>query len=69
MSALVVALAMGLLILLDPRTQEYWGGRVGDLMAWPGSARSSDGKAQTPPKALGRGRRGGGVRGSFRELS
>ncbi len=34
MSALVVALAMGLLILLDPRTQEYWGGRVGDLMAW-----------------------------------
>ena len=34
MSALVVALAMGLLILVDPRTQEYWSGRLGDLMAW-----------------------------------
>ncbi len=34
MSALVVALAMGLLILVDPRTQSYWGGRLGDLLAW-----------------------------------
>ena len=34
MSALVVALSMGLLILIDPRTQEYWSGRLGDLLAW-----------------------------------
>ncbi len=34
MSALVVALAMGLLVLVDPRTQQYWGGRLGDLLAW-----------------------------------
>ena len=33
MSALVVALAMGLLVLIDPRTQEYWSGRLGDLFA------------------------------------
>ena len=33
MSALVVALAMGLLILLDPRTQDYWGGRLAGLTA------------------------------------
>ena len=34
MSALVVVLSMGLLILVDPRTQDYWGGRLGDLLAW-----------------------------------
>ena len=34
MSAVVVALSMGLLILIDPRTQEYWSGRLGDLLAW-----------------------------------
>ena len=34
MSALVVALSMGLLILIDPRTQDYWGGRLGELLAW-----------------------------------
>ena len=34
MSALVVAIAMGLLILVDPRTQEYWGGRLGALVGW-----------------------------------
>lgn len=33
MSALVVMIAMGLLILVDPRTQAYWGGRLGDLLA------------------------------------
>jgi hypothetical protein len=33
MSALVVALSMGLLILVDPRTQEYWSGRLGELAA------------------------------------
>ena len=33
MSALVVALAMGLLVLIDPRTQEYWSGRLGELFA------------------------------------
>lgn len=33
MSGLVVVIAMGLLILLDPRTQAYWGGRLGDLLA------------------------------------
>ncbi len=34
MSAFVVALAMGLLVLVDPRTQEYWSGRLGGLVAW-----------------------------------
>ena len=34
MSAFVVALAMGLLVLVDPRTQEYWSGRLGGLLAW-----------------------------------
>lgn len=33
MTALVVALAMGLLVLVDPRTQEYWSGRFGELLA------------------------------------
>lgn len=33
MSAVVVALAMGLLVLIDPRTQEYWSGRLGDFFA------------------------------------
>ena len=33
MSALVVALAMGLLVLIDPRTQEYWSGRLGEFFA------------------------------------
>lgn len=32
-SGLAVAIAMGLLILVDPRTQAYWGGRLGDLLA------------------------------------
>lgn len=34
MSAAVSAAAMGLLVLLDPRTQAYWGGRLGDLLAF-----------------------------------
>lgn len=34
MSAAVSAGAMGLLVLLDPRTQAYWGGRLGDLLAF-----------------------------------
>lgn len=34
MSAGVVAVAMALLVLIDPRTQEYWSGRFGDLTAW-----------------------------------
>lgn len=34
MSVGVVAVAMALLVLLDPRTQEYWSGRLGDLTAW-----------------------------------
>lgn len=34
MSVVVVALAMGLLILIDPRSQAYWGTRLGDLLSW-----------------------------------
>lgn len=33
MSAIVVALSMGLLILVDPRTQEFWAGRLGEVLA------------------------------------
>jgi hypothetical protein len=33
MTAVVVAGAMGLLILADPRTQGYWGDRLADLAA------------------------------------
>jgi len=34
MSAGVVVVAMALLVLIDPRTQDYWSGRFGDLTAW-----------------------------------
>lgn len=33
MSALVAAAAMGMLVLIDPRTQAYWGSRLGELAA------------------------------------
>ncbi|MBA3376709.1 MAG: hypothetical protein H0U00_13020 [Actinobacteria bacterium] len=33
MSGVVVAAAMGLLILIDPRTQSFWGGRLAELTA------------------------------------
>ncbi|CAN5231524.1 hypothetical protein BH18CHL2_BH18CHL2_12920 [soil metagenome] len=33
MSGLVVAAALGLLVLIDPRTQAYWGERLGDVLA------------------------------------
>ena len=33
MSAVVVAAALGLLVLIDPRTQAYWGDRLGDVLA------------------------------------
>ena len=33
MSGVVVAATMGLLVLIDPRTQAYWGGRLGELAA------------------------------------
>jgi len=34
MSAGVVVVAMALLVLIDPRTQDYWSGRFADLTAW-----------------------------------
>lgn len=34
MSGGVVVVAMALLVLIDPRTQDYWSGRFGDLIAW-----------------------------------
>lgn len=34
MSGGVVVVAMALLVLIDPRTQDYWSGRFGDLTAW-----------------------------------
>ncbi len=33
MSGIVVAATMGLLVLIDPRTQDYWGGRLAELAA------------------------------------
>lgn len=33
MTGLVVAASMGLVILIDPRTQAYWGGRLAELAA------------------------------------
>ena len=32
-TALVVACAMAMLVLLDPRTQAYWGQRLGELLS------------------------------------
>lgn len=34
MSVGVMALAMALLVLIDPRTQAFWSGRLADLIAW-----------------------------------
>lgn len=34
MSAGVVVLAMALLVLIDPRSQAFWAGRIADLVAW-----------------------------------
>lgn len=33
MSGIVVAAVMGLLILIDPRTQDYWAGRFAEATA------------------------------------
>ena len=30
----VAVAAMALLVLIDPRTQDYWSGRFTDLVAW-----------------------------------